>query len=457
MIRLPIRSRLTLISTGTMALVLAATGVLLYLRLGSSLTTSIDMGLRSRAQTIAAGLGSKRDGVADGPDAVTSDQSFAQVVTRNGSVITSSPPLGNGSLLGLATLGSISQPRYMDRRLTANGEATDVRILALPDGGRVVVVGANLEGRGQALDQLRGLLLFGGPAVLALVAFVAWLLAGAALTPVERMRVEASVISASEPGRRLSVPTSGDEIESLGRTLNEMLARLEEAMKRERRFVDDASHELRTPIGIMRAELELALSRPRSTEELRTAIASTLEETEQLGLLAEDLLLLAKSDAGAFTIRREPVDVGAVIEAVLSEAEARAHAQAILIERDLVPKGLTADLDPLRVRQVIRNLVDNALAHTPAGGSVRVGATESQGRIEITVTDTGPGFADDLLPHALEPFSRSDAARQRSEEGGAGLGLAIVNAISRAHGGRTKIGNDPRGGAVVVTIFPAQA
>lgn len=175
--------------------------------------------------------------------------------------------------------------------------------------------------------------MIGGGGALLIATAIGWWVAGAALRPVERMRHEAAAISADEPGRRLPIPDTEDEIARLGTTLNQMLERLEQMLERERRFVDDASHELRTPLGILRTELELALRRARSRKDLEAALRSAAEESERLTTLAEDLLVLARSDRGRLPVRKENVDVARLADEAVTRFDTRAQLGGVRIER----------------------------------------------------------------------------------------------------------------------------
>jgi signal transduction histidine kinase len=277
----------------------------------------------------------------------------------------------------------------------------------------------------EALETLLTALLIGGPIVLVLASLAAYRLAAAALRPVESMRREAEAISALEPDRRLDVPATADEIGRLARTLNEMLDRLETALERERRFVADASHELRTPLAALRTELELALRRERTPAELEQALASAAEETERLSQLAEDLLVLARSNGGVLPVRREQIDA----EDLLAGVGERYTSRAVRAGRSLAlsaPAGLIVTGDRLRLEQALGNLVENALRH--GRGGIEVRAVPADGSVELHVTDEGDGLDPD---EAFRPFARGDDA----DPAGAGLGLAIVDVIARAHGG----------------------
>jgi heavy metal sensor kinase len=317
------------------------------------------------------------------------------------------------------------------------------------DGTRFVVVsGASLGDRDEALTALRRQLLIGGPIALLLASLAGYLLAGAALRPVESMRRRAEEISATVAGRRLPVPGTDDEVARLARTLNEMLARIEAGFERERRFVAEASHELRTPLALLKTELELALRRPRSPEELRAAIASAAEETDRLTVLAEDLLVLARSDEGQLRLDSKPLRARELLDAVARRFEHRAAAAGLSLEVE-APSELTAVADRTRLEQALGNLVDNAVRY--GAGTVRLEARSQNGSLELRVSDEGAGFAPEFLPRAFERFSRDDGGRVR---GSTGLGLAIVQAIAKAHGGAATARNASSGGAEVTLLLP---
>jgi signal transduction histidine kinase len=267
------------------------------------------------------------------------------------------------------------------------------------------------------------------------------------------MRRESEAISGSEPNRRLEVPATRDELAELGASLNRMLDRLEAALLRERRFVDDASHELRTPLANLKVELELALRRSRTPDELQAALRSAAVETDRLTSLAEDLLVLARAADGRLPIRRDEIELGPLVDDVVRRFSGRAEARGITMATT-VDRDRTARVDEARVRQALGNLIENALIHTPRGGRITVGLTDADGSLSIAVVDTGEGFPAGFLEHAFEPFSRADAARS-PDGGGTGLGLAIVRVVAEGHGGSVEARNNPGGGATVELTLPA--
>jgi signal transduction histidine kinase len=243
------------------------------------------------------------------------------------------------------------------------------------------------------------------------------------------------------------VPPAGDEISRLAQTLNEMLARLQAAVEHERRFVADASHELRTPLALLRTELDLALRRPRSHEELESALRSAADETQRLSRLAEDLLLIARADQGLLPIRTEVV----AAEDLLADAATRFASRASSVGREVrvLETDLRAVADPLRVGQALVNLVDNALTH--GAGTVELRAEERGDLVELHVSDEGPGFSPGFRDRAFDRFSRADEARSGA---GSGLGLSIVELVAGAHGGSAGLGDSASGGADVWISLP---
>jgi two-component system, OmpR family, sensor kinase len=445
--RLPIRARLTLAFAAAMALVLAATGAFVYLRMSDELETTVDTGLRSRGGDVAALVQQESEGLTESGRSPLTErgENLAQVLSPSGRVLDGTPRYRSRPLLTRAELRRAARHTIFVERRRVRGLDAPVRLLATPvrAEGRptVAVVGALLDDRDEALHRLLVLLAIGGPVALLLASLAGYGVAAAALRPVETMRREAAEVSVTEPGRRLPVPPARDEIGRLGATLNEMLARLEAAFERERGFVSDASHELRTPLSILRTELELALRQGRTEAELKAALRSAAEETDRLNQLAEDLLVLARSDQGELPLRTEEVATGELLERAGERYASRASGsgRAIRVEPDGELRILA---DRPRLEQALTNLVENALRH--GRGDVVLSAEEQSGVVELHVRDEGEGFPTSFLPTAFERFTRADPARSR---GGAGLGLAIVAAIATAHGGEAAARNRPEGGA----------
>ena len=431
--QLPIRLRVAAAFAAAMALVLAGTGLFVYARLGDDLSHALDQDLRLRAQDLSALVHDGRSSLpsdAGSGRLIERGESFAQLVDPDGRVADATPPLGVRSLLTQREIRSaLHGSRFVDVP-SVPGLDEPARLLAVPVGGRVLVVGATRENRAEALRNLRTELLIAGPLALLVATGLGYLLAGAGLRAVEAMRRRAAEISADRPGERLPLPGTRDELDRLGETLNEMLARLEAAIERERDFVAEAGHELRTPLALLRAELDFALHHAESEEELREALREASAETDRLVQLAGDLLLIASSDAGGLALRVEPIPAGELLESVRNRFAWRAEAASRPLEVD-TPAGLELKGDRLRLEQALGNLVENALRH--GGGEVRLSARlVAGGTVELHVTDRGGGFGEEFLDRAFDRFSRADEGRSG---GGAGLGLAIVETIARAHGG----------------------
>jgi heavy metal sensor kinase len=450
----PIRTRLTLVFAGLMVLVLVGSGLFIYVRFQADLRSAIDAGLRSRAQVLLAGIQGSGTPIGGGSQLIEPEEAFAQILAPDGTILDASSGLEGQSIVPRSTLSGLTGPRFVEVTIRGEDEPIPARLLVVPSGdGSVVVVGSSLEDSQEALGFLIRLLWVGGPVALGMTTVIAWLLAGAALRPVERMRVEAEALSVSEPARRLPVSGTRDEVARLGETLNRMLARLEEGLENERRFVADASHELRTPLAILKTELELALRRSRTPDELEAALRSAAEESERLSRLAEDLLVLARSDRGKLPVRRGSLEISELVSGVVERFARRAEERGVAIEQR-VPATAVARVDRLRVEQAISNVLDNSLRHTPRGGKVGIDVTRDGEVLVVRVTDTGTGFAPDFLPRAFEPFTRTDGARGRNQ-GGAGLGLAIVRAVTEAHGGSVEARNLEQGGASVTMRLPS--
>jgi signal transduction histidine kinase len=436
-----------------MIVILGLAALFTYARVDSDLNEGLDENLSSRADDVAAlvSTGGSRPPELQAQRLVEGEDAFSQVLSPDptgASVIASTLPGGTGTPLSADEVERAAGGPVLLSDREVPGIASEARILARPvtagDEQLIAVVGATTEDLTETLDGLLYTFLIGAPLALALASGLGYLLAGRALAPVEAMRGRAAEITLEHSGERLPLPRADDEIHHLGETLNTMLDRIEASLERERVFVADASHELRTPLAILRTELELAERQQRSPEELRGAIASAGEEVDRLSRLAEDLLVIARSDQGRLPIKREPVELQRLLEDVRKRFAHRAGVSGDSIEVS-ASQGARAELDPMRIEQALGNLVDNALRH--GGGMVTLGASADGDGAEIWVEDEGPGLGE-FADRAFERFTRADEGRTG---GGAGLGLAIVRAIARAHGGDARA----EGSRIVLTIPPA--
>jgi signal transduction histidine kinase len=435
--RIPIRVRLALSFAAVMALVLAAVGLFVYQRVANELLGTVDQALLGQVKE-ETHVGSVDSDSESGP-------TLAQLFGPGGELRRSQPRRQPRLVKPQIVAEALGGTRvWLDERL--RHRSGEWRVLAMRSGNGAVVLARSLEPRNESLDHLRHELMLFLPLALLAASLGGYALTARALGPVELLRRRAEAV---HPGgsSRLPVSPARDEVSRLAQTLNEMLARLQEAVEHERRFVADASHELRTPLALLQTELDLALRRPRSREELDRALRSAAVETQRLSRLADDLLLIARADQGALPIRREVIPAADL----LADAASRFANRAASLGRELVvvETDLYVEADPLRAGQALLNLVDNALTH--GGGTIELEAKERAGFVELHVRDSGSGFPAEFRDRAFDRFSRADEARSG---GGSGLGLSIVDVVAQAHGGAAGARNRTSGGADVWLSLP---
>ena len=450
-----IRLRVALVFALALAVAFALGGWLFVNQLSAAMLKSTDTALAARLSQV--GRYTEDDENPRTP-AVTHGRPapgeyITQVVDSSGRVIRASPDAGPRPLLSAAQL---EQARNGGLTLTENryGEPARIKATPLAEGhGSVAIAGISLEPSEATLRQIIGALIIGGAVLVIAGGIGAYWLARAALAPVERLRRQVASLSERDTGSAVQVPGTHDEIAALAGTMNDLLARLHGALARQRAFVSDASHELRTPFAVLRGELELAERPGRSKEELSAAVASAAAEAERLTRITDDLLLLARGDEATLSISPAHTDVALLLAQSAEHAAARADAAGATC-RVSVPAGLIAVVDSGRIRQAVDNLIDNALRFAPRGTEVDLCAAMAGQELVIEVRDRGPGFPPSFLPHAFERFARPDLGRAR-DAGGAGLGLSIVQAIAQAHGGRAVAANRDGGGGAVRLEIPS--
>ncbi len=435
-----IRVKVTAIATVGVLAVLVVIGVVLVDRQRSGLAEQLEDGLSKEAGQIAAAL-------AAGADRPVAADDRLLVVERPGGdleVWVEGEPLGDVD--GLAAALS-DDPDEIDldgdRWLLVTARAGAA-------GGAVVHLGGSLEDVDESVAELRASLLWIVPVATLVLGALVWIVVGRTLRPVERIRTEVASIGGGELDRRVPVPPGGDEIARLAETMNAMLDRLERSAQRQQRFVADAAHELRTPLTRMRAELEVDAHDPGGADHAATR-RSQLEEVRRLQALVDDLLLLARSDAGEEAPRSQLVDLDDI---VLDEARA---AQSAAGGPRVDATGVSAAQvtgDPGQLRRVVRNLVDNACRHAAATVAIELG--ERDGTAVLTVSDDGSGIPAERAGEVFERFTRLDDARVQ-EAGGAGLGLAIVKEIVQRHGGTVVVERGAAGGARFTVALPRGA
>jgi signal transduction histidine kinase len=359
------------------------------------------------------------------------EQSFGQVLGLNGRVVYTAGGVRGTSLRADELARALDGRVRFERRVA--GIEGPVRVIARRAGARVIVAGESLDDRDQALRDLVSALLVSGPLAVVLASGIGYVLATAGLAPVEAMRRRAAQVSLTDADDRLPLPEARDEVRRLGETLNDMLDRLRRSFERERRFVADASHELRTPIAVLKTELEGALRAGDHSPDVRDALVAAVEECDHLAQLAEDLLVVARAEEGRLPVRREELAVTSVLEGVSERFSDRAR-EYRRVNRVDADESLAVSADPLRVRQALGNLVDNALRH--GGGDVVLSGRRVNGGVALEVADQGAGFSPDIAARAFERFAGGDHARTGRH---AGLGMAIVRSVAEAHGGSAVI------------------
>jgi heavy metal sensor kinase len=460
-----VRIRLTLWYTSLLGVTFVILGLIAYVLVSYTLHKQADSALRSVATALAES------------HAAETSRYFPPEVDEIFRRFFGSPPLGPYFewLIPEKDLGKEqgepnAPPFTRQARLNAErGLATfetfkgiepyAVRVLTWPvvSSGRVVAV-VRVGMSEAALDRTMSsfLLIMAAlfPLALALAGGGGWFLAHRALRPVDRMTQAARQIGASQLHARIELTGANDELDRLAETLNEMLTRLEAAFTEMRQFTADASHELQTPLTILRGEMEIALRAERSPEEYVRVMKSALEEIERISLLVEGLLLLARSDAGVLKMDLKPLDPMALVEDVLGRLGPLARARSVALSLgSMEPMEMRGDL--VHLRRLLFNLVDNAIKYTPEGGTVRVSVERRGEWAMLAVEDTGIGVAHEEQHKVFQRFYRSAEARSGAE-GGSGLGLAIVKSIAEAHGGRAEVESAPGRGSTFRVYLPLE-
>jgi signal transduction histidine kinase len=438
--RLPLRGRLVAGFVGAMLVVLVAAGAFVFWRVQYALDHRLDQDLASQTSDLrqaarhaapAAAVASLRD---QGRD--------AQLLSADGAVLASGPgvPAGHRLLTPAQARRALRGEVQTGRGYLFSPRGRHLRILAAPVAGpgpaAVAVTAVRLDQRDEALRELLAQLAIANFLALALASFVGYRLARAALDPVERYRIQAERITHGAAGVRLDVPQGpSDEVTRLGTTLNAMLDTQERAAQRQQQFIDDASHELRTPMSTLAAEIDLALRKPRTTDEYEATLRRLAIDTTQLIDLAEDLLRLGALGSTTHDARQLPA------QEVLDAGARRARSQLSTGDRRVLvvcePADLTVVADPELLQRALGNLVDNAVRYG-AGDMTLSGrrVVDPVAAVVLTVHDDGPGIPGDFLPHAAERFRQHATSRAGP---GAGLGLALVDAIATAHHGQLRI------------------
>lgn len=452
----PLRLRMTAWYVALLAVIIAALGVFVVVRLRADLTRSIDDGLRPAAAQI-------RDDVrVDGPQefhdsartVLKGERAAAQLVTPGGVIrarfgdAVAERPMATRQELAAALAGQrpaysrTMGPSHDDFRLTAIG--------AEHRGQRYVIVATqSLEPVDRSVGRVVVLLLLAGPAALLATALGGWWLARRSLRPIDEITGTAEAIGADRLEERVPVPRSNDEVAHLARTLNAMLDRIQQGAEEQRRLVADTSHELRTPLATMRSELDVSLRADDLSLAARDVLLSAREEVDGMSRTVDDLLTLAAADDGALGLRLQETDLAGLATTVAGALESVARRRDVSIE--YYGPSVTVRADPVRLGHAIRNVVENAIEFSPPGGTVRITSSLAGSTGRLVIEDDGPGVPPALRERLFDRFFRVDPSRSRAT-GGSGLGLAITREIVEAHGGLVHVEGREPGSAFVVDV-----
>lgn len=474
-----LRLQLTIWYTLVFATLIFFSGFLLYTHLQSTLMTSLDTELRIRAHQIADDTiynndgtltfqynanelpGFDRDDKKDPKqrvnDADVNMDVLARVLDAQGHVVAVTPSFQKIAvpresvdlpLHGVHWEGNVSALNGQQVRIYSSALVDDEKTVA------VIQVGASLTQLRMALTSLLYDFLFLGPITLCLSAIGSYVLASRTFKPIDHLIGTAKRIKEGDIHQRVPLPKTQDEVRRLALTLNEMLDALDQTFMQQRRFVADASHELRTPVAAIRSLTDVALLKPLSEEKYVSVLSNINAEAVRLSSLIGDLLALARVDEGKTHIQQEPVRLDMLVDAVMINAQPLADERNITVQKQ-IPGSVTVQGDEARLVQMIMNLLDNAINYTEPGGSVTLQVSEEQQHVCLIVHDTGIGMAEEHLPHIFERFYRIDPAHTSLEGGSSGLGLAIVKWIVHAHGGSITVESTPGVGSTFTIHLPA--
>jgi heavy metal sensor kinase len=358
--------------------------------------------------------------------------SLLEVSDSSGQAIFQSPPFKNP--YGADNPGTKDDVSFV----TANLDDLQYRIATrkVDVGGQIFQVRAAVptEPFDQALDRFRLILKETLPFLAILASLAGYWLSGRALAPVNAIIETARGVGVQNLSSRLAVPPANDELRRLSETLNAMLGRIEASVKRLTQFTADASHDLRTPIALIRCSAELALRRPRMEDEYRETLSRILATSEETTHLIENLLTLARADAGAAELHFSDIDLVPHLEKIAEEAVILAAAKGIQVTSELAPGPIRVSADPAAIERVLLIVVENAVKYTPEGGKIEINLSNGSAVARMEIRDSGIGISNKDLPHVFERFYRADQARSR-EPGGSGLGLAIARWIVDLHSG----------------------
>ena len=453
---LPIRLKLTAWYSAVLLVTFILFGFVAFFGMRRGIEISVDEGLRDQLRGISElmrnvfpeGRQRLQDELREHSD-LRAGEDFSQVSDESGHWLFRSRLMGRFDIPREGTQG-LSYYNRQAKGLPLRVLASEVKV-----GGQryLVQVAAPMDDFDDALNRFKWVLLFFSPLLLVLASAGGYWMSRRALQPVDEITSAARDINSRNLSKRLRVPQSRDELQRLSDTLNGMLERLDAAFSRITRFTADASHELRTPVALMRTTAEISLRRCRSEAEYREALSQILSESEKTSALVEKLMLLARTDAGFESLERVTVDLTECLADACRKGRTLAEGKEIVFDERLAKAPILVEGDLNALHRLFLILIDNAVKYTPADGRVAVSLTVDREFALVEVQDTGIGIGSDDLPHIFERFYRADRARSR-EQGGAGLGLSIARWIAEAHGGSIQVQSTPGVGSTFQVRIP---
>lgn len=457
---LPIRVKLTAWYFAVLAATLALFGAVAFFAMQKSIERTVDENLRDRASDVQKLMARV---AREDPESLADELREHAELQEEGGLLQVADSEGrwvyrSRLMKGLdVPLKQVSEPTTYNLRIWRPHRKLHLRILAtsvsLSGQSYEIEVAAPMGDYREALDHFESLLLMLSPTLLLLASAGGYWMSRRALKPVDEITRTAQNISHKNISSRLTVPQSRDELQRLSETLNGMLERLEGAFKRITQFTGDASHELRTPVALMRTTAELSLRKPRSDAEYREALSQILKELERTSDLIEKLMLLARADSGAEAIHFERIDLAESLREACGQGRTLADAKQLTFEQQIGNSNLFVEGDKHALERLFLILMDNAVKYTQPGGQVTVSLVISKDFAAVEVRDTGIGIASEDLPHIFERFYRAEKARSR-EFGGIGLGLSIGRWIAEAHGGIIEVESNVGRGSVFRVRLP---
>ena len=478
-----LRVRLTLWYVFILAILLISFSGFLYLTLSKSLYRDVDNKLRSLAELIASESDSPLSKFGFGNIDQTLEASmnlkpigkFIQVLDESGNIGRKSDNLKNVQLpISLSVLKSASQGHITFETNRFFGNAP-LRIITFPvlenhHVTKIVQVASSLEDVEDALNTLFIILIIAVPFALLVAILGGQFLASKALKPVDQITKTARIITSQNLNQRIEPPKVKDEISRLIETFNEMISRLDRSFCQVKQFSTDASHELKTPLTILKGEVEVALRKERGSHEYEEILKSNLEEINRMSQIVEDLLLLSRADSGQIRLNREDIDLNEILSEVIAHLNVLAKSKNLHIETSNHHENVHLYGDPLRIRELFLNLIENGIKYTEDGGSIHILVTRDgllkegkqsahvQGAklsefLQIIISDTGIGIAKEDQERIFDRFFRVDKARSR-EQGGSGLGLSICKWIVEAHQGEIRVESELGKGSSFIVKLP---